>query len=624
MNSKNNNIVTVIQSVAKNLGNTHLMCPRSFTPFRMTMLAAAISLSFTACQNEEPLDAPVAKDALALLPADTPVGMVAELKAQSRAAEADNNTDYDFTLTILGGSSSTPHTGRAKVATLGNAFSTLQLKHFNLVEGKSRCVSRWTVLEAAAEGYETLTGVARLTADANGLPTLNYTMQHTGTKVTVVLTNGTTPFSTIYGIGATLAVQNSKGMWKYGNDDLIGYLGDVKALNSDPAADDANIKLAIVTDATPLSPIAMTSANSTFTTIVPATPDGATLADTDVLTITVPDNYTGLTSPETGGTYTLKLKDVKMADGTNLTALKSGEHLTLTVTLQHNMLVQATATIGGWDVVSADVDLNQDPSKIPPYEYNAETKTYTVNEESYVKTVWDMKAADDKVKYDGMLVVDGSASIDALTSVINGAIAAGIKSYYVINELLCDEYGIPTLQTPILSLVGIVEGGNPDLNDPDIGTLSIVLADATQIPDWSFCECHALKSVSAPKATSVGNSAIRSCSGLEKVTLDAATTIGEFAFYNCTSLKELTFGSKITELGAKVFLWFNEDEEEYFSYTPNCALTLANGQLHMLEITPTNPISRPEDGYPVNAADEDAEENRRKWADYTWKSITIK
>jgi site-specific DNA-cytosine methylase len=105
--------------------------------------------------------------------------------------------------------------------------------------------------------------------------------------------------------------------------------------------------------------------------------------DDEVLTITVnndPDGDNGLLIT---GTYTLKLKDVKVTENGQqkpLTAMKSGEHLTLTVTLQHNMLVQATATIGGWDEVRADVDLNQDPSKMPPYEYDATTKTYTVYE----------------------------------------------------------------------------------------------------------------------------------------------------------------------------------------------------------------------------------------------------
>ena len=637
---------------------------------RASVLCTLYSVLFiSSCQHEEM--PPVAKDSLALLPADTPVGMVAELKAQSRAAEADNNTDYDFTLTIPGGSISTQHTGSATVATLGNAFSTLQLNHFNLVEGKSRCVSRWTVLEAAAEGYETLTGVARLTADANGLPTLNYTMQHTGAKVTVVLTNGTTPFSTIDGIGATLTVQNSKGMWKYGNDDLIGYLGDVKAQNSDPAADDANIKLAIVTDATPLSPIAMTSANSTFTTIVPATPDGATLADTDVLTITVPDNYTGLTSPETGGTYTLKLKDVKLADGTNLTALKSGKHLTLTVTLQHNMLVEATATIGGWDEVRADVDLNQDPSKMQPYTYDAATNTYTIKDKQGIVGVWnDMQQHTDrsnatvmynslKLKYvDGaaMGVIDGmcgketghSAADEApVIAKITTAIEAGINNFYVINNLATYDL---SWQTKTVVGEAFKNCG------ADNGSITIMLADANKVPSQAFMSCKTLNSVSAPNVITIGDEAFQLCSNIASIDFPAATSIGSYAFENCSaianvslplvaSIGDYSFQScnsltnvslpKVTKIGQYAFsscynlatLSFgsiiesvgNNPFQSVGSSVGGCALTLASGQQHMTTFNPGTP-----NGTPVTAADANATEEARSWARRTWKSITIK
>lgn len=73
-------------------------------------------------------------------------------------------------------------------------------------------------------------------------------------------------------------------------------------------------------------------------------PGGAKFTDDDVLTITVKDDYVGLTGSQTGGTYKQKLSDVKLSETENLTALKSGEHYILTVTLKHNTLVSATAT----------------------------------------------------------------------------------------------------------------------------------------------------------------------------------------------------------------------------------------------------------------------------------------
>ena len=63
-------------------------------------------------------------------------------------------------------------------------------------------------------------------------------------------------------------------------------------------------------------------------------------------------------------------------------------------------------------VDAAPASEDQPLESLPPLEIfspnETETKTYTVYEEPYVKTVWGMKAADDKVMYDGMLVVDGS------------------------------------------------------------------------------------------------------------------------------------------------------------------------------------------------------------------------
>ena len=592
---------TVIQRVAKNLGNTRLMYPRSFTPFRMTMLAAAMALSFSACQNEEPQDAPVAKDALALMPAETPVGVQAELKAESRAAEADANTAYDFTLSIPGGSSSTSFTGSATVATLGNDFPTLQLKDFNLVEGAGRCVSRWTILEAKKDGYETLTGVARLTADANGLPTLSYNLLHTGAKVTVVLTDGTTSFSTIDGIGATLAVKNSKGVWKYGNATLASHLDNVKELNNDPTADDANMKLAIEADETALASIAMTAtSDKKFTTVVPATPDGATLADDEVLTITVNTDPDGADGPLITGTYTLKLKDVKVTENGQqkpLTAMKSGEHLTLTVTLAHNMKVSATATIGDWDQVSADVDLNQDPSKIPSYTYDAATHTYTIKFKRGIADVWvDMQQhtdrADAKVMYGivelkyvngvAMGVIDGKCGLEVdetgyvsgvtsddiascMESVRNQILAAtnaDITNFYVINELALYGEGAYNayLGDVIRSLTPSIAPCNTDGSGVEYldDEISLVFADATSVPGDAFYFCNALRSVSFSKAVTINNNydwgAFYACSALESVTFTENSSVGNSAFYNCEKLTEVNM-EKVTSVGTEAFAY---------------------------------------------------------------------
>lgn len=651
---------TVIQRVAKNLGNTRLMYPRSFTPFRMTMLAAAMALSFSACQNEEPLDAPVAKDALALMPAETPVGVQATLnneRGESRATRAEGDgaaTNWYAWSEIhptkegvgfcmyLPGATDPANTSLAVAGPIpfGNLpttepFSTLMLKDFNLTEGDGRCVSRWTALLAACNGRDNLFGFARLQADAQGNPVLNFgELKRAGTKVTLVLQDEQARPILVNDnrVSAELSLQASDIAPIYTPEGetqgilFLDYLKDIKTLQADEAINPACFGWAAysVNQNMTFSLGAMSNAdgtveyygdqNNTLTTLVRPTPthtkdgDSFTLieapqfTDDEVLTITVNTDPDGDNGPLITGTYTLKLKDVKVTENGQqkpLTAMKSGEHLTLTVTLAHNMKASATATIGDWVQVSADVDFNDDAAKIPPYTYDAATKTYTVYEEPYVKTVWDMKAAEDKVMYDGMFVVDGSASAEALTPVINGAVVAGIKNYYVINELGMDEYEYNSLGNAIYYLVDVDEGGDP-YDDPYncYSTLSFVLADAETISDDAMSYCAALKCVSAPKVERVESSAFLACKGLEKVTLDAATTIGDMAFFDCTNLKELTFGGVITEIGGSAFATYGSSNEPW---TLNCDLTLASGQI----------VGEPN----VEA---------KTWANYTWKSITIK
>lgn len=403
------------------------------------MLAAAMALSFSACQNEEPLDAPVAKDALALMPAETPVGVQATLnneRGESRATRAEGdgaatnwyawseihptNERVGFCMYLPGATAPTNTTLEvAEPIPFGNLpttepFSTLMLKDFNLTEGDGRCVSRWTALLAACNGWDNLFGFARLQADAQGNPVLNFgELKRAGTKVTLVLQDEQARPILVNNnqVSAELSLQASDIAPIYTPEGktqgilFLDYLKDIKTLQADEAINPACFGWAAysVNQNMTFSLGAMSNAdgtekyygdqNNTLTTLVRPTPthtkdgDSFTLieapqfTDVEVLTITVntdPDGADGLLIT---GTYTLKLKDVKVTENGQqkpLTAMKSGEHLTLTVTLAHNMKVSATATIGDWDQVSADVDLNDDAAKMQPYTYDAESDTYTV------------------------------------------------------------------------------------------------------------------------------------------------------------------------------------------------------------------------------------------------------
>ena len=670
---------TVIQSVAKNLGNTRLMYSRSFTPFRMTMLAAAMALSFSACQNEEPLDAPVAKDALALMPAETPVGVQAMLnneRGESRATRAEGdgaatnwyawseihptNERVGFCMYLPGATDPTNTTlAVAEPIPFGNLsttepFSTLMLKDFNLTEGDGRCVSRWTALLAACNGRDNLFGFARLQADAQGTPVLNFgELKRAGTKVTLVLQDEQERPILVNDnqVSAELSLQASDIAPIYTPEGktqgilFLDYLKDIKTLQADEAINPACFGWAAysVNQNMTFSLDAMSNADgtekyygdqdNTLTTLVRPTPthtkdgDSFTLieapqfTDDEVLTITVntdPDGADGLLIT---GTYTLKLKDVKVTENGQqkpLTAMKSGEHLTLTVTLAHNMKVSATATIGGWDEVSADVDLNDDAAKIP-YEYKEADNTYYIYMKEGIVPCLEHKEANHinaTVWYKGMTIdiplaqlavvsgaeTDLAAAIGEKTTIlVTGAETDAIKSF--INS----KTGTFTLLLPNITTIG------EQAFYSCFSLASISLPSATAVGKQAFYGCNNLVSVSLPSATTVGELAFFGCTSLASISLPSATAIGKHAFFGCVSFTTLSFGSVITELGYEAF--YNVGNG-----AGNCALTLANGQKH-IEISPTGGPC--ELGNTVNPADENANEYDRIWADYTWKSITI-
>ena len=91
---------------------------------------------------------------------------------------------------------------------------------------------------------------------------------------------------------------------------------------------------------------------------------------------------------------------------------------------------------------------------------------------------------------------------------------------------------------------------------PYCGTIDLILPDATEIIDFSFDSVDALKSITLPKVT----------------------TVGDGAFYGCRYLEKMTFGSVITEVveiksGVFASLGIKSDNEA-------CDLVLNCGQLN--------------------------------------------
>lgn len=493
------------------------------------MLAAAMALSFSACQNEEPLDAPVAKDALALMPAETPVGVQATLnneRGESRATRAEGdgaatnwyasseihptNERVGFCMYLPGATDPTNTTlAVAEPIPFGNLpttepFSTLMLKDFNLTEGDGRCVSRWTALLATCNGWDNLYGFARLQADAQGNPVLNFgELKRAGTKVTLVLQDEQARPILVNNnrVSAELSLQASDIAPVYTPEGktqgilFLDYLKDIKTLQADEAINPACFGWAAysVNQNMTFSLGAMSNAdgtveyygdqNNTLTTLVRPTPthtkdgDSFTLieapqfTDEEVLTIEVntdPDGADGLLIT---GTYTLKLKDVKVTENGQqkpLTAMKSGEHLTLTVTLAHNMKASATATIGDWDQVSADVDLNDDAAKILPYEYKEADNTYYI----YMKEGIEPALADREANHSeaaiisnvpGYAIAYDATSLYAWAAAVRTAMNAGAETHP--NLILADNITLPAKTeegqgTDITVTEGVPSGSN--------------------------------------------------------------------------------------------------------------------------------------------------------------------
>ena len=120
-----------------------------------------------------------------------------------------------------------------------------------------------------------------------------------------------------------------------------------------------------------------------------------------------------------------------------------------------------------------------------------------------------------------------------------------------------------------------------DLNEdsPYCGTIDLILPDATEIIDFSFDSADALKSITLPKVT----------------------TVGDGAFYGCYYLQTITFGSVVTAINHNTkaeFHWVGKKVE-------GCDLVLNREQVN---------------------AEEDYQPNieTSTWWNTEWKSITLK
>ncbi|MBR3758913.1 MAG: leucine-rich repeat domain-containing protein [Bacteroidaceae bacterium] len=378
-------------------------------------------------------------------------------------------------------------------------------------------------------------------------------------------------------------------------------------------------------------------------------------------TMTVEYNNGTVNNFEDDISWTLDLSAVAVTggeEGQKANELIAGQHLTL------NLKAGLTAINMPSDIqieafTAADADsYNPDLGGVAKtYEYDAANNTYYIYHEKCIEAA----LADRAANHPEAAVVSKAATL----AVVNGAEAdlatmqaaiAGKTTIYVMGTELA-KYIDGTLGDETQTVVGEAIRTSKAAN----GTISLVMPEVTTIGDYAFRYCYALTNVSLPKATTIGNSAFYWCIYLASVSLPKATTIGDYAFYRCIylasvslpeateigkeafsssaltcvsapkatmigeyafsyctdltnvslpaatsigdaafwscyALTSLTFGSVIESVGTAAFKEFP---------TENCDLTLAAGQASHAT-------------YPAEEG-----ENKR-WAYYTWKSITLK
>lgn len=541
----------------------------------------------TSCSQEAVIAPQVTPDALAMMNPDTPVGISAEMKTPNtttrgngQSVELTASTQGTYTLTFPGGTSTTAIT--KENITVDGVNSTnfpLYLKDFNLTEGNNRCVTRWALLEGDNVADYVL-GWARLTAGDNGEPTLAFgELKHANAKITLVLKDDNNNSITLDdGVSASYILQgtSTQAVETASGEELTQYLQCIQSLANDPK-DDNVFSLNVYADETVDN---SGSFSADGVAIVRPTPTGGNLVETDILTITVADSYSGLTGTQAGGTYKLKLSDVKLSETENLTALKSGEHYILTVTLKHNTLVSATATVAGWNEVSADATLQgNDPSRMPPYEYDEDTNTYTIwQEEGIMSCLKDKEAnnrTDATVMYKGMAIDATFAELAVVSGVETDleAVKAAIdgKTTVLVTGTELKEYGGSKAKTLLGEAIRLVA---TDKNSTNAGTITLLMPEIKDLPEFAFSYCYGLSRVSAPFVTDINKYAFSFCSFLKDVSLisvtsikcgafmscfsltsaffPSATLIDESAFSNCRGLKEISF-PMVPSIGVQAF-----------------------------------------------------------------------
>ena len=129
------------------------------------------------------------------------------------------------------------------------------------------------------------------------------------------------------------------------------------------------------------------------------------------------------------------------------------------------------------------------------------------------------------------------------------------------------------------------------------GTISITIADATELPSGAFFECYALESVTFNKTVVIGKAAFSNCTALESVKfIGSGNTIGNAAFKLC-ALTGIDW-TKVTMIDGSAFwnctltgmvdlsqVTTVVDDAFQFANVSNCDLVLPAGQESNVDVS---------------------------------------
>ena len=154
-------------------------------------------------------------------------------------------------------------------------------------------------------------------------------------------------------------------------------------------------------------------------------------------------------------------------------------------------------------------------------------------------------------------VIDGSVggktegTVDDVATVkaqIETAVAMDIYDFTVINQLARD-YDPHEAETVVGQAIHDLAS---DERSPNYGKISITIADATELSNGAFFECYALKSVTFNQPVAIRGWVFRNCTALTGVDWANVASIGAAAFGGCTFTGPITINQG-TELVMEAF-----------------------------------------------------------------------